>query len=52
MTTTPRDLVRETEVVRLRGEGRSNNEIGRLMQLTPQRVSAIYQRWFKEQPGG
>jgi len=49
MLTTPRDLVREAEIVKLRAGGWSNNQISRLLKLTPQRVSKIYQRWLKEQ---
>jgi len=49
MTTTPRNRVREAEVVRLRAEGWSNNQLARLYKLTPQRVSKIYTRWLSEQ---
>ena len=47
-----RDKEREAKVVQLRQAGYSNNEIARLLSLTPQRISRIYVRWAKEQSNG
>jgi Mor family transcriptional regulator len=35
---------RNEEILKLKQEGKSNNELGRLYQLTPQRISKIFHR--------
>ena len=49
MKTVPRNVDQEAQVVSLRQQGYTNNDIAMLLRRSPQRIAQIYTRWKKEQ---